>query len=193
MKDYYSIAFVCDSTIDERLVIDKIERLLKGKQYELKDDGVKTLAYAIGGHKQAHHYYAPSVKMTQAEALQLDNELRRASVILRYFMAKIDRAVKIEYIIENWVRDNFGDSEADNPSWNIALLAQEIDSKLEREGMECYNSGWQDGYREALDKVLDGINRNRQEADREGDITYLEDNSSGWSDVENLIEECRNE
>lgn len=61
------------------------------------------------------------------------------------------------------------------------------------EDMEYYNSGWQDGYREALDKVLAGIDRNRQEADREGDISYLEDNASGWSNVENLIEELRNE
>lgn len=91
---------------------------------------------------------------------------------------------------DTWTEDEIDLSMNDDDIEQFILWLVE---QLERGNMECYNSGWQDGYREALDKVLDGINRNRQEADREGDITYLEDNSSGWSDVENLIEECRNE
>lgn len=34
---------------------------------------------------------------------------------------------KIYKIIYNWVADNFGQSEADDPSWNIDALAGELD------------------------------------------------------------------
>lgn len=34
---------------------------------------------------------------------------------------------KIYKIIYNWVADNFGQSEADDPSWSIDALAEEID------------------------------------------------------------------
>lgn len=36
-------------------------------------------------------------------------------------------------LIEDWVLDNFGESELDDPSWNIDLLAEYIDSKGEIE------------------------------------------------------------
>ncbi len=37
---------------------------------------------------------------------------------------------KIEAIIYDWVRDNFGCSEAEAPSWNINYLAEEIHDNL---------------------------------------------------------------
>lgn len=40
--------------------------------------------------------------------------------------------MKIEKIIYNWVRDNFGQSEADDPSWNIKLLAKHIEKELNK-------------------------------------------------------------
>jgi len=40
--------------------------------------------------------------------------------------------MKIKTIITEWVRDNFGQSEVDDPSWNIDLLAEHIESKLRK-------------------------------------------------------------
>ncbi len=34
---------------------------------------------------------------------------------------------KIEKIIYEWVKQNFGESEAENPSWSIEALAEELD------------------------------------------------------------------
>lgn len=36
---------------------------------------------------------------------------------------------KTEAIIYDWVVDHFGESEAEDPSWNIHLLAQHIDEQ----------------------------------------------------------------
>lgn len=38
----------------------------------------------------------------------------------------------IKEIITDWVRDNFGDSEVEDPSWNIDLLAEHIKTKNRR-------------------------------------------------------------
>ena len=57
--------------------------------------------------------------------------------------------------------------------------------------MECYNSGWQDGFVYALDTVLEAINRNYREADREGDDEYINECAAGWNDVENIIKEMK--
>lgn len=35
-------------------------------------------------------------------------------------------AKTVEHIIYDWVRDNFGDSEAQDPSWNIRELAEAV-------------------------------------------------------------------
>lgn len=37
----------------------------------------------------------------------------------------------IKSMIRKWVRENFGESEVNDPSWNIDLLAEYIESKLE--------------------------------------------------------------
>ena len=37
---------------------------------------------------------------------------------------------QIKEIISNWVGENFGSQEKDDPSWNIDLLAKEIAEKL---------------------------------------------------------------
>ena len=34
-------------------------------------------------------------------------------------------------IIYEWVKENSGESEADNPSWDIEVLAKHIESKLQ--------------------------------------------------------------
>lgn len=46
-------------------------------------------------------------------------------------------------IIYKWVKENFGESEADNPSWSIEALAEELDKhayelfhKIEKENVE---------------------------------------------------------
>ena len=36
----------------------------------------------------------------------------------------------IKSMIRKWVRENFGESEVNDPSWNIDLLADYIESKL---------------------------------------------------------------
>ena len=38
--------------------------------------------------------------------------------------------MNMKEIIYNWVADNYGESEANDPSWNIDLLAEHIESKL---------------------------------------------------------------
>lgn len=40
--------------------------------------------------------------------------------------------MNIKKIIYNWVADNFGESEANDPSWNIEALAEYIESKLSK-------------------------------------------------------------
>lgn len=50
--------------------------------------------------------------------------------ICRYFSKDTTLA---EYITE-WVNDNYGENEADNPSWNIEALADGITEFLKNEG-----------------------------------------------------------
>ena len=57
--------------------------------------------------------------------------------------------------------------------------------------MECYNSGWQDGFGYALDTLLEAINQNYNEADREGDDEYINERMAGWNNVENTIKEMK--
>lgn len=38
----------------------------------------------------------------------------------------MDYKKKLETIIYEWVKQNFGESEADDPSWNIEALAEEL-------------------------------------------------------------------
>lgn len=45
---------------------------------------------------------------------------------------KRERCVRIAKSIYDWVKDNFGESEADDPSWNIQLLACHIDEELDK-------------------------------------------------------------
>lgn len=60
-----------------------------------------------------------------------------------------------------------------------------------KENMECYNSGWQDGFVYALDAVLEAMNRDYNEADREGDDEYINERIAGWNNVENTIKEMK--
>ena len=41
---------------------------------------------------------------------------------------------KIEQIIKSWVARNYGESEAEDPSWNISDLAREIATKIKQKG-----------------------------------------------------------
>lgn len=43
--------------------------------------------------------------------------------------------MNIEKIIYNWVAEIYGQSEADNPSWNIKMLAKEIKNNLTDKGL----------------------------------------------------------
>ena len=38
----------------------------------------------------------------------------------------------LQKTIYEWVRENFGESEANDPSWNIGLLAQRLAEKLKQ-------------------------------------------------------------
>lgn len=38
----------------------------------------------------------------------------------------------IKSMIRKWVKNNFGESEVNDPSWNIDLLAEYIESKLSK-------------------------------------------------------------
>lgn len=40
----------------------------------------------------------------------------------------------IKKIITDWVRENFGESEVNDPSWNIDLLAKHIETQLKKQG-----------------------------------------------------------
>lgn len=40
----------------------------------------------------------------------------------------------IKDMIYEWVRENFGQSEADDPSWNIEELAQHLEKNLKLKG-----------------------------------------------------------
>lgn len=41
-----------------------------------------------------------------------------------------EKVSKLEAIIYDWVYENFDHSEAEDPSWNISMLAEEIEEKL---------------------------------------------------------------
>lgn len=56
------------------------------------------------------------------------------------------RVSTIEKTIYDWVFDNFGESEANDPSWNIGSLANELNSlTLERDGEDYKLSYLLDG------------------------------------------------
>lgn len=57
--------------------------------------------------------------------------------------------------------------------------------------MECYNSGWQDGFVYALNSVIEAIDTNYNEADREGDDEYINERIAGWENVKNTINEMK--
>lgn len=42
--------------------------------------------------------------------------------------------ISIEELIYEWVRENFGQSEADDPSWNIEELANYLEENLKLKG-----------------------------------------------------------
>lgn len=46
----------------------------------------------------------------------------------------------IKSMIRKWVRENFGESELNDPSWNIDLLADYIETQLKKQTDERYNS-----------------------------------------------------
>ena len=60
-----------------------------------------------------------------------------------------------------------------------------------QEQIEAYNSGWQDGFAYGLDTILEAINRNHNEAHRDGDEEYINDRLAGWNNVENTIKEMK--
>lgn len=57
--------------------------------------------------------------------------------------------------------------------------------------IECYNSGWQDGFIYALNSVIEAIDTNYNEADREGDDEYINERIAGWENVKNTINEIK--
>lgn len=53
------------------------------------------------------------------------------------------------------------------------------------------NFAWDNGFNEALDRVIEAINNAYDEADREGDDEYINEHLAGWDFVKNTIEEIR--
>lgn len=43
-------------------------------------------------------------------------------------------ADEIERVIKSWVARNYGESEAEDPSWDIGDLAREIATKIKQKG-----------------------------------------------------------
>ncbi len=43
-----------------------------------------------------------------------------------------EKVSKLEAIIYDWVYEHFDHSEAEDPSWNISMLAEEIEEKLNK-------------------------------------------------------------
>lgn len=64
--------------------------------------------------------------------------------------------MKDEYkkIITEWVRKNFGDSEADDPSWSIDALSEELDKHFH----EMYWEQELNYLKEDVDNYIDGLN-----------------------------------
>ncbi len=60
----------------------------------------------------------------------------------------------IEQLIYKWVEKNFGKSEADNPSWNIEALAEELDKHFH----ELYWQQELEYIKEDVENYLDGLN-----------------------------------
>lgn len=53
------------------------------------------------------------------------------------------------------------------------------------------NFAWDNGFNEALDRVIAAIDNAYDEADREGDDEYINEHIVGWEFVKNTIEEIR--
>lgn len=53
------------------------------------------------------------------------------------------------------------------------------------------NFAWDNGFNEALDRVITAIDNAYDEADREGDDEYINEHIVGWEFVKNAIEEIR--
>lgn len=61
---------------------------------------------------------------------------------------------KIEKIIYEWVKKNFGESEANDPSWSIVELAKE----LEKHFHELYWQQELEYLKEDVENFIDGLN-----------------------------------
>lgn len=53
------------------------------------------------------------------------------------------------------------------------------------------NFAWDNGFNEALDRVITAIDNAYDEADREGDDEYINEHIVGWEFVKNAIKEIR--
>ena len=65
----------------------------------------------------------------------------------------------IKKIITDWVRENFGESEVNDPSWNIDLLAKHIETQLKKQTDERYNSLYAryKRYKKVIDEIHNAI------------------------------------
>ena len=61
---------------------------------------------------------------------------------------------KFNKIIYNWVAKNFGESEAEDPSWNIEALAEELDNHFH----ELYWQQELEYLKEDVENYIDGLN-----------------------------------
>lgn len=61
---------------------------------------------------------------------------------------------EIDKIIYNWVKKNFGESEANDPSWSIVELAKE----LEKHFHELYWQQELEYLKEDVENYIDGLN-----------------------------------
>ena len=63
----------------------------------------------------------------------------------------------IKKMITEWVRDNFGESEVEDPSWNIDLLAKHIEKELQKKAdnwLDILNY-WEDEIRDVAERFDD--------------------------------------
>lgn len=61
---------------------------------------------------------------------------------------------QFEKLIYNWVKQNFGEDEADDPSWNIKALANELNEHF----YELYQQQELEYLKEEVENYVDGLN-----------------------------------
>lgn len=94
---------------------------------------------------------------------------------------------EVQQVIQKWVADNFGDSEAEDPSWNIEALAEHVAQHF-TEKERC--NGWSNyaTWRVKLELLDSEIEAIREEGEVFSSVQeladHLEQHIQDWVDME---------